>query len=169
MWENSCFLRLLAWFLNNMSARTIFICFLSKLSHCTDELSCCLNYKCCLSVVCTCFLVALLFCYRCSGYRYKLIEHSSSSSSINTCARSPDALSLSSVFFYNALQNWLKVSSLKCKKRGLSTLCGSEYISTDRRGAQLLRNTSSECLLSYKVINTVSSHNPPVKSTQKTS
>lgn len=51
-----------------------------------------------MTVMCTCFLRAepmLLFCYRCSGYRYKSIEHSTSSTSINTFTCSPDALSLS--------------------------------------------------------------------------
>ncbi len=94
------FWSLLAWFLNNMSTRTVFICF----SLCKDELSvhrCCyLNYNCCLfldiSVMCTCFLRAalvLLFCYRCSGYRYKSIKHSSYSS-INAFRCSLDTLSL---------------------------------------------------------------------------
>ncbi len=60
-----------------------------------------LSYKCSLllemSVMCTCFLRAelMLFCYGCSGYRYKSIEHSTSSSSINTFACSLDAPSLS--------------------------------------------------------------------------
>lgn len=134
------------------------------------------------------FLVVLLFCRCGSGYRYKSIEHSSSSSSINTCTRvvplmrgsfpqypfiMPQRKHLKNVHRLAASTNphGLRVVSTRGRfQRGrLSALCGSEYTSTDRRSTELWRNISSKCLLSSKVINAVFTRNPAMKSMQKTS
>lgn len=101
------FLSLLAWFFEQYVHAHRILLFSQRSPRCTREQSVhtrrSLSYKCDLflemSVMWTCFLRAesvLLFCCRCSGYRYKSIEHSSSSSSINTFTCSPDARSLSS-------------------------------------------------------------------------
>lgn len=132
------------------------------------------------------FLVVLLLCCCCSGYRYKSIEHSSSSSSINTCTCvvplmrwsfpqypfiMPQRKHLKNVHRLSMNPHRLRVVSTwgRFQKGRLSVLCGSEYTSTDRRGTELLHNISSKCLLSSKVINAVFTRNPAMKSMQKTS